>query len=329
MPKTDIGIDIGSVNIRVYVRDKGVIIGEPSIAAFDKDRDRFIAYGEEAAQIIAHASGNVVAVRPFKHGSISDYSVLEEMLRYFIQRAIGRRAVRKPYISICIPNSITNVEKRAIMEASYQAGAREVTMVPESVAAAIGAGIDITKPVGNLVVDIGGGSTDIALISIGSPVAETSIPVAGRTFDDSIMRYLRRKHSLYVNETEAERIKIGIGTAYKRPNTESLDVHGRNVITGLAATVTVTQEEVRQALQESTEKIVEAVHGVLERTPPELAADIVERGIVLTGGGALLEGLEERIGERTGINVMTAEKPEECVALGAGQYAEMISMLGK
>ena len=329
MPKTDIGIDIGSVNIRVYVRDKGVIIGEPSIAAYDKDRDRFIAYGEEAAQIIGHASGNVVAVRPFRHGSIADYSVLEEMLRYFIQRAIGRRAVRKPYISICIPGSVTNVEKRAITEASYQAGAREVTMVPEPVAAAIGAGIDITKPVGNLVVDIGGGSTDIALISIGSPVTETSLPVAGRTFDDAIMRYLRRKHSLYVNEPEAERIKIGIGTAYKRPNTESLDVHGRNVITGLAATVTVTQEEVRQALQESTEKIVEAVHGVLERTPPELAADIVERGIVLTGGGALLNGLEERIGERTGINVMTAENPEKCVAQGTGMYAEMISMLGK
>ena len=329
MAMTDIGIDLGTVGIRVYVRDKGVVLNEPSIAAFDKDRDRFIAYGEEAAQVIGHASGNVVSVRPFRQGSISDYSVLEEMLRYFIQRAIGRRAVRKPYVSICIPNGVTNVEKRAITEAAYQAGAREVTMVPESVAAAIGAGIDVTKPVGNLVVDIGGGSTDIALISIGSPVAETSLRIAGMTFDDAITRYLRRKHSLYVNEPEAEKVKIGIGTAYKRPSTETMEVHGRNVITGLAASVTVTQEEIRQALQESTEKIVEAVHGVLEKTPPELAADIVERGIVLTGGGSQLGGLEERIGERTGINVMTAENPDLCVAEGAGRYVEMMSLMGK
>ena len=329
MAYTDIGIDIGSVSIRVYVKDRGIVLNEPSIAAFDKDRDRMIAYGEEAAQVIGRASGNVVAVRPFRKGSFGDYGVLEEMLRYFILRAIGRRALRKPMIAISVPKEMTEIERRATIEASYQAGAREVTMVPEIVAAAIGAGIDITKPCGNLVVDIGGDKTDIGLISIGSPVVEETVRIGGRTFDEAIMRYLRRKHSLYVNESEAEQVKIRIGSALRRPNAESVDVAGRNVLTGLAAVTPITQDEIRIALEESVFDIVEAVHGVLEKTPPELAADVVERGIVLTGGGALLGGIEERIGERTGINVMTAENPELCVAIGTGQYVRMMSLLGK
>ena len=329
MALTDIGIDIGSMHIRVYVRNRGVVLNEPSIAAYDKDRDRIIAYGEEAVQVIGRASGNVAAVRPFRYGSISDYAVLEEILRYFILRSIGRRALRKPSICICTPEEVTEVEKRAIEEASYQAGAREVVMVRSTVAAAIGAGIDITKPVGNLIVDIGGGTTNIALLSIGAPCVEASLRVAGRSFDDAIMRYIRRKHSLFLGETEAEKIKIRIGCAAKRPNPETMEVHGRNVITGLPAAITISQEEIRKALADPTDRIVEAVHGVLEKTPPELAADVVERGIVMTGGGALLSGMEERISRRTGINVMTAENPALCVAVGAGRYVEMMQRLGK
>ncbi len=329
MAITDIGIDIGSLNIRVFVRNKGVVLNEPSIAAYDKDRDKFIAYGEEAMQEIVRASGNVIAMRPFRQGQITDYAVLEEMLRYFILKSIGRRALRKPYLSICVPEEVTEVEKRAIEEASYQAGARDVVMVRETVAAAIGAGIDISKPVGNLIVDIGGATTDIALLSIGAPVVETSLRVGGRSFDDAIMRYVRRKHSLYINETEAEKVKISIGSAYKRPHNESMEVHGRNVITGLSAVAVVTQEEVRQAISGATDQIVEAVHSILEKTPPELAADVVERGIVLTGGGAKLSGLEQKISERTGINAMTADHPELCVCIGAGRYVEVMQGVGK
>ena len=329
MAYTDIGIDLGSVNIRVYVRDRGVVISEPSIAAFDKDVDRFIAYGEEAAQVLSHATGNVVAVRPLREGTITDYAVLEQMLRYFILRAIGRRALRKPFISLCIPSGVTEVEKRAIREASYQAGAREVTMVTEPVAAAIGAGIDITKPCGNLVVDIGGGTTDIGLISIGDAVVMDTLRTAGSSFDDAIIRYLRRTHSLFIAPGAAEEVKMQIGSAFTGPGSRTMEVHGRNVITGLPAVVSVTQEELRQAIREPMETIVEAVHATLEKTPPALAADVVERGIVLTGGGALLSGLEERIEERTGINVMTAENPAHCVANGTGKYTEMMDLLGK
>ena len=329
MATTDIGIDIGSMNIRVYVRNRGVVIDEPSIAAYDKSRERFVAFGEEASKMIDRAQGNVVAVRPFRQGSITDYAVLERVLRYFIMKAIGRRALKKPLISICLPGEVTEVSRRAIEKASYQAGARDVTVVKETVAAAIGAGIDITKPVGNLVVDIGGGTTDIALISIGEPVVETSLQVAGKSFDDAIMRYIRRKHSLFINGAEAENVKMTIGTAYKRPHSESMEVKGRNVITGLSAVSTVTQEEIRQALLATTDQIVDAVHGVLENTPPELAADVVERGIVLTGGGSKLSGLEEKLGEKTGINVMTAEDPELAVCIGAGKYLETMQLLGK
>ncbi|MGI6021093.1 MAG: rod shape-determining protein [Lachnospiraceae bacterium] len=329
MAGTDLGIDLGTLNIRIYVKGKGVVLKEPSIAAYDKDADRYVAYGEEARQVIAHASGNIVAVRPFRHGGISDYAVLEEVLRYFIQKAMGKRSLRKPYICLCMPNEISEVEKRAIEEASYQAGARQVTIASEPVAAAIGAGIDISKPCGNMIVDIGGGSTKIALISIGSAVNEDIIKVGGRDFDDAVMRHIRRKHSLFINETEAEALKKRIGSVYGRIDTDSTEVQGRNVITGLPDTVTITQDEIRHALHELAERIAEAVHGVLERTPPELAADVVERGIILTGGGAQLNGFEELIEERTGINVMTAENPSLCVAKGTGRYSEMMEMLGK
>ena len=329
MAGTSIGIDIGSINIRVYVKNKGVTLKEPSVAAFDKDSDKFIAYGEEARQIIGNASGNIVGVRPFRHGSISDYSVLEEVLRYFIQKAMGRRGFRKPDISLCVPPDLSGVEKRAVEEASYQAGARSVTMMTDTVAAAIGAGIDITKPVGNLVADIGGSSTKVALISVGSAVIRNTIMTGGRDFDDAIMRHIRRRHSLFINESKAEDVKVRIANVYKNTGSETMALKGRNVITGLPATVNITREEIRKAIRDPAERIVEAVHSVLEKTPPELAADVVERGIVLTGGGALIGGMEELLEYRTGINVMTAENPSLCVVKGVGRYNDIMELLGK
>lgn len=328
MPVADIGIDLGTTNILVYAKGKGVVIKEPSVVAYDKDTDKIRAIGEEARQMIGRTPGNIVAIRPLRQGAISDYTVTEAMLKHFIQKAMGRRAFRKPRISICVPSGITEVEKKAVEEATYQAGAREVTIVEEPVAAAIGAGIDITKPCGNLVVDIGGGTTDIAVVSLGSTVVSASIKVAGENFDEAIVRCVRKNHSLFIGETTAEEIKMKIGTAYKHPEVENMEATGRNVITGLPKTITITSEEIRQALSDAANQIVEAVHGVLEKTPPELAADVADRGIVLTGGGALLDGLEELIEERTGINTMTAEDPAFAVVIGTGQYTEVMDRLG-
>ncbi|MBP3877100.1 MAG: rod shape-determining protein MreB [Lachnospiraceae bacterium] len=329
MAFTDIGIDMGTTDIVIWHRGKGVIIHEPSIVAYDKERDKIVAFGEEARQLADRNQGSVVAIRPFKAGGISDYQVTEKMLRYYIQAAIGRHMIRKPYISLCIPSGVTAVERRAVEEATYQAGARDVVIVEETVAAAIGAGIDITKPVGNLVVDIGGGTTDIAVISLGSPVIRTSLKSAGAEMNEQITRAIRRDHNLFMNQAQVEDIKIRVGTAFKRPRMETMQVSGRNVLTGLTKTVTVTSEEIREAIQDSTSRIADAVHGVLEKTPPELAADITTRGIVLTGGGALLDGLTELLEERTGINTMVAENPSECVAVGCGLYCELMDSLGR
>ncbi|MGI6007853.1 MAG: rod shape-determining protein [Ruminococcus sp.] len=329
MAAVDIGIDLGTTSILVYTKGKGIVLKEPSVVAYDKDADRVRAIGEEARQMIGRTPGNITAIRPLRHGVISDYLITERMLKYFIQKAMGRRAFRKPRINICIPSGVTEVKKKAVEEAAYQAGAKEVTLIEEPVAAAIGAGIDITLPFGNLIVDIGGGTTDIAVISLGDTVVSSSIKVAGNDFDEAIIRYVRRVHNLFIGEQTAEAVKIKIGSAYPRPQTDTMEVKGRNVITGLPKTVTLTSEEVREALKESTAQIVEAIHGVLEITPPELAADIAERGIILTGGGALLTGLEELIEETTGINAMTAENPSHAVAEGTGRYDEVMEKLGK
>lgn len=329
MPVCDIGIDMGSKNFLVYAKDKGIIIKEPSLVAYDKDNDKIVAFGEEARQTVLHTAGNIVAIRPLRQGVIFDYSVTESMLKHFIIKAMGKKSFRKPYINILMPSGVTVVERKALEEASYQAGAREVTMVEEATAAAIGAGIDITKPVGNMIVDIGAGTTDIAILSLGAPVISDTVKIAGSNFDEAITRFIRRNHSLFVDDALAEEIKIRIGCACKRPNAETMQITGRNVITGLPETIGITSEEVRLALNDSTSKIVEAVHGVLEKTPPELASDIVDRGIVLTGGGSLLSGLEELIGERTGINVMTAENPGMACAMGTGRYSEIMEQLGK
>lgn len=329
MPATDIGIDLGTTNILVYVKGKGIVIKEPSVVAYDKDTNKIRAIGEEARQMIGRTPGNIVAIRPLKQGAISDYTVTEAMLKYFIQKAMGRRAFRKPRISICVPSGITEVEKKAVVEATYQAGARSVTVVDETVAAAIGSGIDITKPFGNLIVDIGGGTTDIAVISLGGIVVSTSIRVAGSNFDEAIVRNIRKNHGLFIGESAGEDVKIKIGTAYKYPDMEELLVTGRDVVTGLPKTISLTSEEIRSALSDPVNQIVDAVHGILEKTPPELAADIATRGIILTGGGSLLNGMETLIGERTGINTMTAEDPAFVVALGTGQYMEVMDKLGK
>lgn len=275
--------------------------------------------------MIGRTPGNIVAVRPLRKGVISDYTVTEKMLKYFIDKAVGKRTLRKPRIAVCIPSGATEVERKAVEDATYQAGAREVCIIEEPVAAAIGAGIDISKACGNMIVDIGGGTADIAVISLGGTVVSTSIKTAGDDFDESLVRYMRKKHNLLIGERTAEDIKIKIGSAYPRPEVVTMNVRGRNLVTGLPKTVEVTSEETEEALREATSQIVEAVHSVLEKTPPELASDIADRGIVLTGGGSLLSGLEDLIESKTGINTMTAEDPMTAVAIGTGKFIEFLS----
>lgn len=321
----DIGIDLGTASILVYVKGKGVVLKEPSVVAFDRDKNGIKAIGEEARLMLGRTPGNIVAVRPLRQGVISDYTVTEKMLKYFIQKAVGKQRFRKPLISICVPSGVTEVERKAVEDAAFQAGARDVKIIEEPIAAAIGAGIDIARPCGNMIVDIGGGTSDIAVISLGGTVVSTSIKIAGDDFDDAIVRYMRKKHNLLIGERTAEDIKIRIGSAYPRPEVEEMDVRGRNLVTGLPKTITVTSQETEEALKDTTLQIVEAVHSVLEKTPPELAADIADRGIVLTGGGSLLYGLEELIESKTGITTMTAEEPMTAVAIGTGKYVEFLS----
>ena len=323
---TDIGIDLGTASVLVYVKGKGVVLKEPSVVAFDRNTNKIKAIGEEARLMLGRTPGNIVAVRPLRQGVISDYTVTEKMLSYFISRTVGKSLFgRKPRISVCVPSGATEVEKKAVEDATYQAGAREVSIIEEPVAAAIGAGIDIAKPCGNMIVDIGGGTADIAVISLGGVVVSNSIKVAEDDFDEAIVRFMRKKHNLLIGERTAEEIKINVGTVYKRPENLTMDVRGRNLVTGLPKTVTVTSEETEEALREPAYQIVDAVHNVLERTPPELAADISDRGIVLTGGGSLIQGLEELIEEKTGINTMTAEDPLTAVAIGTGKYIEYLA----
>ena len=322
MLSTDIGIDLGTASILVYIKGKGVVLKEPSVVAFDRDTNKIKAIGEEARLMLGRTPGNIVAVRPLRQGVISDYTVTEKMLKYFIQKAIGRRMLKKPRISVCVPSGVTEVEKKADEDATLQAGAREVAIIEEPIAAAIGAGIDISRPCGNMIVDIGGGTTDIAVISLGGTVVSTSIKIAG---DEALVRYMRKKHNLLIGERTAEDIKIKIGSAYPRPEVVTMNVRGRNLVTGLPKTVEVTSEETEEALREATSQIVEAVHSVLEKTPPELASDIADRGIVLTGGGSLLSGLEDLIESKTGINTMTAEDPMTAVAIGTGKFIEFLS----
>jgi len=329
MQHSDIGIDLGTASVLVYIRGRGVVLKEPSVVAFDRDTNRIKAIGEDARLMLGRTPGNIVAVRPLRQGVISDYTVTEKMMKYFIQKAVGKRTFRKPRIAVCVPSQVTEVEKKAVEDATFQAGAREVYIIEEPIAAAIGAGIDIAKPCGNMVVDIGGGTTDIAVISLGGTVVSTSIKVAGDDFNDAIVRYMRKHHNLLIGERTGEEIKIKIGTCYPRTDELALDVRGRDLVSGLPKTVTITSSETEEALREPTDQIVEAVHIVLEKTPPELAADISDRGIVLTGGGALLHGLEHLLEERLGITTMAAEDPMNCVAIGTGRYLDIMNSINE
>ncbi len=325
MQYTDIGIDLGTASILVYIRGKGVVLKEPSVVAFDRDTNKIKAIGEDARLMLGRTPGNIVAVRPLRQGVISDYTVTEKMMKYFIQKALGRKLFKKPRIAVCVPSRVTEVEKKAVEDATYQAGAREVFIIEEPIAAAIGAGIDIAKPCGNMIVDIGGGTSDIAVISLGGTVISDSIKVAGDDFDDAIVRYMRRQHSLLIGERTAEDIKIKIGTAYDLPETEYMDVKGRDLLSGLPITVEMKSTETKEALDDTTAQIVDTIKNVLEKTPPELASDILERGIVLTGGGRLLRGLDELIASATKINTIRAEDPMTAVAIGTGRYVEFLS----
>ncbi|MCR5823187.1 MAG: rod shape-determining protein [Lachnospiraceae bacterium] len=321
----DIGIDLGTATVLVYIKGKGVVLTEPSVVAFDRDTNKIRAIGEDARLMIGRTPGNIVAVRPLRHGVISDYTVTEKMLKHFVSKAIGKhRFGRQLRVSICVPSGVTEVEKRAVEDAAYTIGAKTVAIIEEPIAAAIGAGIDITKPCGSMVVDIGGGTTDIAVISLGGTVVSASIKVAGDDFDEAISRYLRKNKNIVIGERTAEEIKIQIGSAYRRPETLSLNVKGRGAASGLPKTIAVTSEETEEALRETTSQIVDAIQRVFEKTPPELAADIANSGIVLTGGGCQLWGLEELIEEKTGIRTLTADNPRVCVAIGTGQYVEVI-----
>ncbi len=322
MMSNDIGIDLGTASILVYIKGKGVVLKEPSVVAINRDMDEILAIGEEARLMIGRTPGNIIAVRPLRQGVISDYTMTEKMLKYFIKKAVGSRTLRKPRVAVCIPSGATEVEKRAVVGAAEAAGAREVSIIEEPVAAAIGAGIDILKACGTMIVDIGGGTADIAVISLGGTVVSASIKTAGDDFDEAIVKHMRKKHNLLIGERTAEEIKIDIGAAYRRPEMLTMEVRGRNLVTGLPKTIVVTSDETLEALQEPAMHIVDAIHSVLERTPPELAADVFDRGILLTGGGALLSGLDALIEEKTGIVTTIADDPLTAVAIGTGRYIE-------
>ena len=322
----DIGIDLGTATVIAYVKGKGIVLREPSVVAVDSNTNDVLAVGREARRMLGRTPGNIVATRPLREGVISNYTVTERMLKYFISRVCGR-FVFAPRIMICIPSQVTEVEKKAVIEAATQAGARKVYLIEEPIAAAIGAGIDISKPCGNMVVDIGGGTTDIAVISLGGSVVSTSLKVAGDKFDEYIVKYIKKKHNIMIGERTAEDLKINIGCVYPKIQDTEMDIRGRDLIDGLPKTVTVYSSEMLEALIEPALMIVDAVHSVLERTPPELAADISDKGIYMTGGGCLVDGLDKLLQEKTGINVMIAQDAISCVALGTGKALDTLDSL--
>ena len=323
----EVGIDLGTANVLVYIKGKGVVLDEPSVVAINRDTNEIVAVGEEARQMLGRTPSNIVAVRPLRDGVISDYDVTERMLKYFIRKSCGNSRFFKPRIMVCVPSGVTEVEKRAVREAATQAGGKSVYLMEEPVAAAIGAGLDIARPNGIMVIDIGGGTTDVAVIALGGIVASNSIKVAGDKFDEAIIRYMRKEHKLYIGERTAEEMKMTIGTAYPREQVVVQECRGRDLVTGLPKSIEITSKQMMEALEEPVTAICESVHGVLERTPPELAADISNSGIVLTGGGALLNGIDKRIQERTGIPVIIAEDPKSCVAIGTGKALNSIDLL--
>ena len=322
----DIGIDLGTATVIAYVKGKGIVLREPSVVAVDNNTGEVVAVGEEARRMLGRTPGNIVATRPLREGVISDYTVTEKMLKYFINK-VGGKTLFAPRIMICIPSRVTEVEKKAVIDAATNAGARRVYLIEEPIAAAIGAGIDISKPCGNMVVDIGGGTTDIAVISLGGSVVSTSIKVAGDKFDEYVSKYIKKKYNLAIGERTAEELKVNVGCVYPKIQDVEMDVRGRDLTTGLPTTITIHSSEMLEALQEPALMIVDAVHSVLERTPPELASDISDKGIYMTGGGCLIDGLDKLLQEKTGINVMIAQDTVSCVALGTGKALDNLDSL--
>ncbi len=323
----DLAIDLGTANTLVYVRGQGIVVNEPSIVAINTINNKIEAIGREAKDMLGRTPGNIVAIKPMKDGVIADFDITEEMLKYFIRRAHKRNILLSPRIVICIPSEITQVEKRAVRESAFRAKASEVYLLAEAMAAAIGAGLPITEPGGNLIVDIGGGTTDIAVISLSGPVYSRSVRVAGNEMDESIIQYIKRKHNLLIGERTAEEVKITIGSAAPLEESLTMEIKGRDLIEGIPKTITITDEEVREALSDTVDIIVNAVRVALERTPPELSADIVDKGLVLTGGGALLKNLDVRMKNETGLPIFLAEDPLCSAVLGTGKMLEDIPLL--
>lgn len=322
----DIGIDLGTATVIAYVKGKGIVLREPSVVAVNNVTNEVLAVGQEARRMLGRTPGNIVATRPLRDGVISDYTVTEKMLKHFIGKVCGK-FVFAPRIMICIPSRVTEVEKKAVIDAASQAGARKVYLIEEPIAAAIGAGIDISRACGNMIVDIGGGTTDIAVIALGGSVVSTSIKVAGDKLDEYIIKYVKKKHNVMIGERTAEDLKMNIGCVYPKIQDTDMEIRGRDLITGLPKTIKILSSEMMEALQEPANMIIDAVHSVLEKTPPELAADISDRGIYLTGGGCLVDGLDKLLQEKTGINVMIADDAVSCVALGTGKALDNLDML--
>ncbi len=317
-----IGIDLGTASVLIYVKGKGIVLREPSVVAISKEQNQeIVAVGEEAWNMIGRTPQNIEVIRPLREGVISDYQYTEKMLKYFVQKTMGRRLF-KPIVAVCVPSGVTEVEKRAVKDAADQIGAREVHIIEEPLAAAVGAGMDIFRPSGCMVVDIGGGTTDIAVISLGGVVVSNSIKVAGDNFDEAIIRFVRKKFNLLIGDRTAEEIKLRIGSACETDEDLTMQVRGRDLVSGLPVSVEVHSKDVREAMAEPIGNIMDAVHYVLERTPPELAADIYEKGIMLTGGGSMLRGLDERMQKRMGVDVFVAEDAVSCVAIGTGRFVE-------
>ena len=323
----DLAIDLGTANTVIFAKDRGIVVNEPSIVAINKLTGEIEAVGSEAKEMLGRTPGNIVAIRPMRDGVIADFKITERMLTYFIQKAHGRKRLVRPRIVISVPSEITQVEKRAVIDSAYRAKASEVYLVDQAMMAAIGAGLPITEPCGSMVVDIGGGTTDIAVISLSGIVYARSVRVAGNEFDEAIIQYLKRKYNLLIGERTAEQVKIEIGSAYPLERPLTMEIKGRNLIEGVPRTITVDDSEIREALSECVATIMNAIRVALERTPPELSADISDRGIVLTGGGAVLRNLDKRIREETGLPVSIAEDPLTCVAVGTGKLLSDFKLL--
>jgi rod shape-determining protein MreB len=325
----DMAVDLGTANTKVHVKGKGIVLMEPSVVAIEKDGGKILAVGSEAKKMIGRTPGSIVAIRPLRDGVIADFDVTESMLRYFIQKVHKRSFMVKPRVVVCVPSGVTEVEKRAVFEATLQAGARAAYLIEEPMAAAIGANLPVQEPTGNMVVDIGGGTTEVAVVSLGGIVTAESIRIGGDEFDEAIIQHVKKEYNVMIGERTSEEIKIEIGSAYPLPEEEDAEVRGRDLLSGLPKNIILSSEEIRAAIEEPLSAIITAIKGTLEKTPPELSSDIMDRGIVLTGGGSMLKGLDERLRQETGMPVHVTEDPMICVVMGSGKALEEIDVLKK